>query len=100
MGVSRVEEERAYNFALYSRHAARVSLLPVSAKGDALDIDGSITGPIPEGRLVPHDNNIAASAARTPVASGLPRSDARGSKRGIQVNILRDKLLRFQTATL
>jgi isoamylase len=27
LGVSRVEEERAYNFALYSRHATRVSLL-------------------------------------------------------------------------
>jgi hypothetical protein len=31
----------------------------VSAKGDASNIDGSITGPIPEWRLVPHDNNIA-----------------------------------------
>jgi hypothetical protein len=31
----------------------------VSAKGDASNIDGAITGPIPEWRLVPHDNNIA-----------------------------------------
>ena len=31
----------------------------VSAKGDASNIDGGITGPIPEWRLVPHDNNIA-----------------------------------------
>ncbi len=31
----------------------------VSAKGDASNIDGGITGPIPEWRLVPNDNNIA-----------------------------------------
>ena len=31
----------------------------VSARGDASNIDGGITGPIPEWRLVPHDNNIA-----------------------------------------
>jgi hypothetical protein len=30
----------------------------VSAKGDPSNIDGAITGPIPEWRLVPHDNNI------------------------------------------
>ena len=30
----------------------------VSAKGDASNIDGGITGPIPEWRLVPNDNNI------------------------------------------
>lgn len=30
----------------------------VSAKGDAGNIDGAITGPIPEWRLVPHDNNL------------------------------------------
>ncbi len=30
----------------------------VSAKGDAGNIDGAITGNIPEWRLVPHDNNI------------------------------------------
>ena len=31
----------------------------VSAAGDASNIDGAITGAIPEWRLVPHDNNIA-----------------------------------------
>jgi zinc metalloprotease ZmpB len=31
----------------------------VSAKSDASNIDGAITGTIPEWRLVPHDNNIA-----------------------------------------
>ena len=31
----------------------------VSAKGDASNIDGAITGAIPEWRLVPNDNNIA-----------------------------------------
>ena len=31
----------------------------VSAGGDASNIDGAITGAIPEWRLVPHDNNIA-----------------------------------------
>jgi len=31
----------------------------VSAKGDPSNIDGGITGPIPEWRLVPNDNNIA-----------------------------------------
>ena len=30
----------------------------VSAKGDAGNIDGHVVGPIPEWRLVPHDNNI------------------------------------------
>lgn len=30
----------------------------VSAKGDAGNIDGRVVGPIPEWRLVPHDNNI------------------------------------------
>src|SRR5262249_17291539 len=30
----------------------------VSANGDAGNIDGAITRPIPEWRLVPHDNNI------------------------------------------
>jgi hypothetical protein len=30
----------------------------VSANGDLSNIDGAITGPIPEWRLVPHDNNI------------------------------------------
>ena len=28
-------------------------------RGDASNIDGAITGPISEWRLVPHDNNIA-----------------------------------------
>ena len=31
----------------------------VSASGDSSNIDGAITGAIPEWRLVPHDNNIA-----------------------------------------
>jgi hypothetical protein len=31
----------------------------VSARGDASNIDGRVIGPIPEWRLVPHDNNIA-----------------------------------------
>ncbi|HEX7979681.1 MAG TPA: hypothetical protein VF461_13825 [Gemmatimonadaceae bacterium] len=31
----------------------------VSANGDASNIDGGLTGPIAEWRLVPHDNNIA-----------------------------------------
>jgi zinc metalloprotease ZmpB len=30
----------------------------VSAKGDAGNIDGHVVGPIPEWRLVPHDNNL------------------------------------------
>jgi hypothetical protein len=30
----------------------------VSARGDAGNIDGRVVGPIPEWRLVPHDNNI------------------------------------------
>jgi hypothetical protein len=30
----------------------------VSAKGDAGNVDGHVVGPIPEWRLVPHDNNI------------------------------------------
>jgi hypothetical protein len=30
----------------------------VSANGDPGNIDGAITGPIPEWRLVPHDNNV------------------------------------------
>lgn len=33
-------------------------IFSVSAKGDAGNIDGHVVGPIPEWRLVPHDNNI------------------------------------------
>jgi len=39
----------------------------VSALGDASNIDGRITGQIPEWRLVPNDNNIAQRNV-TPVA--------------------------------
>lgn len=33
-------------------------LFSVSAGGDSSNLDGRITGPIPEWRLVPHDNNL------------------------------------------
>jgi hypothetical protein len=40
--------------------AGQVSMFfSVSANGDASNIDGAVTGPIPAWRLVPHDNNIA-----------------------------------------
>jgi hypothetical protein len=42
----------------------------VSAAGDASNIDGAITGPIPEWRLVPHDNNIGQRNVH-PVSSQL-----------------------------
>jgi zinc metalloprotease ZmpB len=42
----------------------------VSASGDPGNIDGRVTGPIPEWRLVPHDNNIGQRNV-APVAAGL-----------------------------
>jgi hypothetical protein len=41
----------------------------VSATGDKSNIDGRVTGPIPEWRLVPYDNNLAQRNV-TPVSSG------------------------------
>jgi zinc metalloprotease ZmpB len=46
----------------------------VSANGDASNIDGRITGSIPEWRLVPHDNNIGQRNVH-PVAMSLTRAD-------------------------
>lgn len=42
----------------------------VSATGDASNIDGRVAGPIPEWRLVPHDNNIGQRNV-VPVAGGF-----------------------------
>jgi zinc metalloprotease ZmpB len=42
----------------------------VSATGDPGNIDGRVTGPIPEWRLVPHDNNIGQRNV-APVMAGL-----------------------------
>ena len=42
----------------------------VSATGDPCNIDGRVVGPIPEWRLVPHDNNIGQRNV-APVASGI-----------------------------
>ena len=42
----------------------------VSATDDAGNIDGRVTGPIPEWRLVPHDNNIGQRNV-APVAAGF-----------------------------
>ncbi|HET8745873.1 MAG TPA: hypothetical protein VFM98_09715 [Ramlibacter sp.] len=46
----------------------------VSATGDPSNIDGRITGSIPEWRLVPHDNNIGQRNVH-PVAMSLTRAD-------------------------
>jgi len=46
----------------------------VSASGDASNIDGRITGSIPEWRLVPHDNNIGQRNVH-PVAPSLTKVD-------------------------
>ena len=46
----------------------------VAANGDASNIDGRITGSIPEWRLVPHDNNIGQRNVH-PVAMSLSRAD-------------------------
>ena len=48
----------------------------VSANGDASNIDGRITGSIPEWRLVPHDNNIGQRNVH-PVAIALTRDELR-----------------------
>jgi len=48
----------------------------VSAAGDPSNIDGRITGSIPEWRLVPHDNNIGQRNVH-PVAISLSRDDLR-----------------------
>lgn len=48
----------------------------VSATGDASNIDGRITGSIPEWRLVPHDNNIGQRNVH-PVAIALGPDDVR-----------------------
>ena len=45
-------------------------VLSVSASGDPGNIDGRVTGPIPEWRLVPHDNNIGQRNV-APVEGGL-----------------------------
>ena len=53
----------------------------VSALGDASNIDGRITGSIPEWRLVPNDNNIAQRNV-TPVAGGGGLAGLRASFAG------------------
>ena len=55
LGVTWIEEEQAFNFALYSKHAAEVTLLLYSRS--------DLVHPLHEYRFNPFDKQIRASLA-------------------------------------